>query len=366
MRMDTPEQGLSGLSEVARNPTVSTAVDGVRRLLGLDLAYATLLEPAEQVVLHVEGDAEDFGVQEGLRVPREMTYCQRVLDGKLPAVIPDTHADSVATQLVGTAETGIRAFASVPLTRADGSLFGTLCCAGREAHPELSERDLQFMQIFARIVVDTLERDELERARRELETRAAGLDALVAAIEARDAYTAEHSRSVVRRAIQVARRLALDPDAVEDVRHVALLHDVGKVAMPDALLRKPRPLSEEEWGLMRRHPIESERIVGAVPSLAHLGPAVRAEHERWDGGGYPDGLAEQAIPIASRIVLACDAHDAMITDRPYRKALDHDAAIDQLVTCSGSQFDPEVVTALLEVLAEEAAGYGDATYAKAP
>ena len=357
MRRHSPEKGLSGLSEVARNPTVSTAVEGVRRLLGLDLAYATVLEPTEQVVLHVEGDAEDLGVQEGLRVPLEMTNCQRALDGRLPAVVPDTQAEPIAAQLVGTAETNIRAFASVPLTRADGSLFGTLCCAGREAHPELGARDLQFMHIFARIVVDTLERDELERARRELEARAAGLDALVAAIEARDAYTAEHSRSVVRRATEVARHLGLDPAAVEDVGHVALLHDVGKVAMPDALLRKPAPLSTEEWRVMRSHPIESERIVGAVPPLAHLGPAVRAEHERWDGAGYPDGLAGQAIPMASRIVLVCDAHDAMITDRPYRCALGHDAAVAELVSGSASQFDPEIVTALLDVLAEESQAY---------
>lgn len=349
-------KGLSGLSQVARNPTVATAVEGVRRLLGLDLAYATLLEPTEQVVLHVEGDAEGLGVHEGMRVPLELTYCQPILDGKVPAVIPDTHAEPVAAQLQDAAQTGIRAFASVPLTRGDGSLFGTLCCVGREARPELGARDLEFMHIFARIVVDTLERDEIERTRREMEVRAAGLDALVAAIEARDAYTAEHSRCVVRRATEVARRLGLDSGTVEDVGHVALLHDVGKVAIPDALLRKPGPLSEEEWRLMRRHSIESERIVGAVPSLSHLGPAVRAEHERWDGRGYPDGLAGQVIPMASRIVLACDAHDAMITDRPYRSALDHDAAVGELVTGSASQFDPEVVTALLDVLAEESQG----------
>lgn len=348
-----PEKALLELSEIARNPTVATAVEGVRRLLGMDLAYATLLESTEQVVLHVEGDPDGLGIHEGLRVPLEKTYCQRIITGDLPAVIPDTHADSVAQQLEGAAETGIRAFASVPLTHADGSVFGTLCCAGLDDHPELGERDLQFMHVFARIVVDTLDRDERERARRELEVRAAGLDALVAAIEARDAYTAEHSRAVVRRATQVAHRLGLEPGAVEDVGHVALLHDVGKVAMPDALLRKPGPLIGEEWCLMRRHPIESERIVGAVDSLAHLGPAVRAEHERWDGGGYPDGLAGQAIPIASRIVLACDAYDAMITDRPYRRALDHEAAVGELVTGSASQFDPEVVTALLEVLANE-------------
>ncbi len=363
MGMDSPGKGLSGLSDTARNPTVSNAVEGVRRLLGLDLAYATLLEPAEQVVLHVEGDAEAFGVHEGLRVPLEETYCQRIMDEELPSVIPDTLADPVAAGLVGTTQAGIRAFASVPLTRADGSLVGTLCCAGHDVHPELSQRDLQFMHIFARIVVDTLERDEQQRVRRELEARAAGLDALVAAIEARDAYTAEHSRSVVRRATEVARRLGLDDGDGEDVGHVALLHDVGKVAMPDALLSKPGPLTEQEWSLMRRHPIESERIVGAVPALAHLASAVRAEHERWDGGGYPDGLAGEVIPIAARIVLACDAYDAMMTDRPYRVGLGHDEAVRELATGSGSQFDPDVAATLLEVLSEETAGHGYAVIA---
>jgi response regulator RpfG family c-di-GMP phosphodiesterase len=364
MRTDPLAKGLSGLSEIARNPTVSNAVEGARRLLGLDLAYATCHESTEQVVLHVEGDAEAFGVHEGLRVPLEDTYCQRIMDEELPSVIPNTLADPVAAELMGTTQAGIRAFASVPLERADGSVLGTLCCAGREAHPELGERDLQFMHVFARLVVDTLERDELEHARHELEVRAAGLDALVVAIEARDAYTAEHSRSVVRRATEVAQGLELDAAGIDDVGHVALLHDVGKVAMPDALLRKPGPLSEEEWRVMRRHPIESERIVNAVPSLAHLASAVRAEHERWDGGGYPDGLAGEGIPIAARIVLACDAYDAMMTNRPYRVALGHDEAVRELATGSGSQFDPDVVGVLLEVLGEEARQGGDAAYAE--
>jgi len=364
MRTDPLAKGLSGLSEIARNPTVSNAVEGARRLLGLDLAYATCHESTEQVVLHVEGDAEAFGVHEGLRVPLEDTYCQRIMDEELPSVIPDTLADPVAAELMGTTQAGIRAFASVPLTRADGSLVGTLCCAGREVHPELSERDLHFMHVFARLVVDTLERDEQERLRRELEARAAGLDALVAAIEARDAYTAEHSRTVVRRATEVARRLGLDDGDREDVGNVALLHDVGKVAMPDALLSKPGPLTEQERSLMRRHPIESERIVGAVPALAQLASAVRAEHEHWDGGGYPDGLAGEVIPIAARIVLACDAYDAMMTDRPYRAALGHDAAECELASGSGGQFDPDVVATLLEVLSEETAGHGYATIAK--
>jgi HD-GYP domain-containing protein (c-di-GMP phosphodiesterase class II) len=115
---------------------------------------------------------------------------------------------------------------------------------------------------------------------------------------------------------------------------------------------------------MRLHPVESERIVGAVPSLAHLAASVRAEHERWDGGGYPDGLACETIPIAARIVLACDAYDAMMTDRPYRKAMGHEAAVFELATGAGSQFDLEVVGVLLGVLSEEARQGGDAAYAE--
>jgi HD-GYP domain-containing protein (c-di-GMP phosphodiesterase class II) len=144
--------------------------------------------------------------------------------------------------------------------------------------------------------------------------------------------------------------LELDERALGEVGQVALLHDIGKVGVPDGVLQKRGPLDDDELTVMRTHPAIGERIMASIEGLAHLAPAVRAEHERWDGDGYPDGLAGEAIPLASRICLVCDAYDAMTTDRPYRKALDHRVAVAELLSGAGHQFDPRVVEAMLEVL----------------
>jgi HD-GYP domain-containing protein (c-di-GMP phosphodiesterase class II) len=129
-----------------------------------------------------------------------------------------------------------------------------------------------------------------------------------------------------------------------------LLHDIGKLAIPDSMLQKPGPLTDDEQDVMRTHPVESERIVAGLPGLRHLGLAVRSEHERFDGSGYPDGLAGEAIPLASRITFVCDAYHAMVSDRPYRAALTIDQARRQIVDGSGTQFCPKAAGALLATL----------------
>ena len=176
--------------------------------------------------------------------------------------------------------------------------------------------------------------------------------ALASAIDARDNYTHAHSEQVVGLACEVARRLGLSPTEIERIRDGALLHDVGKVAIPNEILFKPGPLTPEEWKIMREHSVIGERILRQTPELVPIAPLVRHEHERWDGGGYPDGLAGTDIPIGSRIVFACDAYNAMITARPYREPMSCEAAIEQLQLGSGSQFDPDVVEALVTVLSE--------------
>jgi HD-GYP domain-containing protein (c-di-GMP phosphodiesterase class II) len=182
----------------------------------------------------------------------------------------------------------------------------------------------------------------------------AAVTALAAAIDARDNYTLSHSEQVVGLACEVARRLGLSPEEVEHVRDGATLHDVGKVAIPNEILYKVGPLDDTEWEIMRQHPVIGERILLRTPELAEIAPLVRHEHERWDGRGYPDGLAGTAIPVGSRIVFACDAYNAMITARPYREPMSHDEAVAQLRSGAGSQFDPQVVEALLHVLAGRA------------
>ncbi|MDX6708877.1 MAG: hypothetical protein QOI48_4723 [Solirubrobacteraceae bacterium] len=180
--------------------------------------------------------------------------------------------------------------------------------------------------------------------------RAVALNALVAALDARDSYSGRHSNAVVELAEQVAEELGLPQSSMGEIKHVALLHDIGKIGIPDSILVKPGPLSDAEWELMRSHSIIGAEIVASIASIAHLAGAIRAEHERWDGMGYPDGLVREQIPLASRIALACDAYDAMTSDRPYRDQLDPEYARRELAEHAGAQFDADVVAALLRVL----------------
>ena len=173
------------------------------------------------------------------------------------------------------------------------------------------------------------------------------IEALASALAERDRYTGEHSATVVELAKTVAAALGLDEVEVERIGHAALLHDIGKVGVPDRILHKAGPLAGEEWDLMREHPRIGERILRAIPGMGGVARIVRHEHERFDGDGYPDGLTGEAIPIGSRIILACDAYHAMTSDRAYRGAREHEEAIAELVRCAGTQFDPKVVTALV-------------------
>jgi len=160
----------------------------------------------------------------------------------------------------------------------------------------------------------------------------------------------EHVDAVKSLALAVGAELKLPPGELTALGRASELHDIGKVAIPDAILTKPGPLDEGEWRFMRQHTILGERIVAAASSLASVGRLIRTSHERWDGHGYPDGLAGEEIPLAARIILACDAYDAITADRPYSPARDPEAALSELRECAGTQFDPQVVGALEHVV----------------
>jgi HD-GYP domain-containing protein (c-di-GMP phosphodiesterase class II) len=174
-------------------------------------------------------------------------------------------------------------------------------------------------------------------------------------VEADDAYTGLHSRDVVELSVAVAGRLGLSADEVRDTEFVALLHDVGKIRMPSEVINKNGPLTPDERAIMETHTIEGERLLEQVGGLlGRVGRIVRSCHERWDGNGYPDGLAGEAIPRLARIVACCDAFSAMTTDRSYRKALSVPRALGELRANAGTQFDPEVVDALVGVVEQDA------------
>jgi hypothetical protein len=166
-------------------------------------------------------------------------------------------------------------------------------------------------------------------------------------VEADDAYTGSHSRGVVELSLAVADRLGLDSRRRRNTEFAALLHDVGKIAVPKEIINKPGPLDDDEWKIMHRHTIEGEAMLNRVGGvLADVGRIVRSSHEHFDGSGYPDGLVGEEIPIEARIVTCCDAFSAMTTTRSYRKAMPLEAALAELRACAGTQFDPGVAAAL--------------------
>ncbi|HWM63018.1 MAG TPA: HD-GYP domain-containing protein [Solirubrobacterales bacterium] len=203
-------------------------------------------------------------------------------------------------------------------------------------------------------VLAVLSRERQTRIEQALELSAAyqGTALLLGdVVEADDAYTGSHSRGVVDLSLAVSDRLGLGSKQRRNVEFAALLHDVGKIAVPNEIINKPGPLDDDEWAVMHRHTIEGEEMLNRVGGvLSEVGRIVRSSHEHYDGSGYPDGLAGEAIPIEARIVTCCDAFSAMTTTRSYRKAMPIDAALTELRACAGSQFDPGVVTALLAIV----------------
>ena len=180
-------------------------------------------------------------------------------------------------------------------------------------------------------------------------------DVLLSAVAERSRDLGAHGHDVAELAAAIATSFSLRLDEVETIRHAAELHDVGKVAVPDAILHKPGMLDEGEWAFIRRHTLIGEKIIGAAPDLARVARLVRSSHENYDGTGYPDGLVRREIPLGSRIIAVCDAFDAMTTDRPYCEAMDEESAVSELRRCAGTQFDPDVVERFCAALASEPA-----------
>jgi HD-GYP domain-containing protein (c-di-GMP phosphodiesterase class II) len=199
--------------------------------------------------------------------------------------------------------------------------------------------------------------DELRRAYRET------ISALSAALRTRDGATDEHVDRVAARVVAVAQRLGLTGQRLIDVEYGALFHDIGKIGIPDAILHNTDDLTDDEWAVIREHTIIGEQIIGTVGFLKPVARIVRHSHEHWDGSGYPDGLAGEAIPIESRIILVCDAYDAMTSWRSYQQTMTPAEAVARLHELRGTRFDPATVDALCEVLATQhpalAAAAGD-------
>lgn len=198
-------------------------------------------------------------------------------------------------------------------------------------------------------------RCEGEQLHRDLESSyRETITALATALDMRDDATQDHVTRVAQRAVALGHRLGIEGQQLADLEYGAIFHDVGKIGIPDSILKSPRKLTDEEWQVIRMHTIYGERIIRNVRFLRRVSRIVRHSHEHWDGSGYPDGLAREQIPIESRIVLVCDAFDVMTSGRRYQAALTTSVAVSRVRLASGTCFDPRVVEALLAELREPA------------
>ena len=335
---------LAGMTDV--DGILEATVEELHRAFGYFLCAVVRDEDGRVSAAAVRGDAFlRLGLQNWSQ-PREQSLIGRCLRTKRPVLVDDVTAEP---EYLATAETvDVRSELIVPLW-VGGELWGVINI--EELEPgAFGEDDVRLVETVADQVGAALRSaslyEQLERA------YLGTAQALVAALEAKDAYTAEHARSIVEQAERVGVRLGLHDAALRDLRFAAVFHDIGKIAVPEAILSKPGPLTPEERAVMERHTIAGEQILAPVEFLAGVRALVRHEHERWDGAGYPERLAGEAIPLGSRIIFACDALHAMTSDRPYRAALPVEGAIAELRRHSGTQFDPKVVDALLAILDE--------------
>ena len=179
----------------------------------------------------------------------------------------------------------------------------------------------------------------------------ASVQSLAQLLDLRDGYTGQHSSTVVSLCEEVGRRVGVAGAELEHLRIAAHLHDLGKIGVPDQILHKPGPLDDAEWSIMREHPVWGARALEQIPGFRAASHAVRHHHERWDGTGYPDGLAGEDIPIGARVIAVCDAYEAMTATRPYRPALAEPLARERIVAGAGSHFDPAATWGLLGALA---------------
>ncbi len=268
----------------------------------------------------------------------------RVARSGATALVFDTREDP--DYVVRDPGTDPRSELSVPIV-VDGAVWGVLNIEGAE-RDAFDEADVVLVEAVAASLGSALHRarliEELEGA------FSTTLALLTSTVEAKDDYTATHGEDVAELAERVALRMELSAPEARDVRLAAMLHDVGKIAVPSEILQKPGPLTDEEWVAMRGHAAAGGDLVARIDAFAHLAPAVRGSHERWDGAGYPDRLAAERIPLAARIIAACDTFDAIVTDRPYRPARSAQEACEELRRVAGSQLDPAVVAAVIDEL----------------
>jgi len=324
--------------------------DVLERIISITKAEAgSIMVLEDDDKLHIEisvGLPEDIkdkvilGLNEGL--------AGWVAVNRTPLILEDTSKDQRFKNIPSTPE--IKSSIVLPIIHGE-KLLGVLNINTIREYRRFNKDDIELINKIVPILANIIEGEKLERKIEVLNREI--LISLVSAIEARDPYTKGHSEEVSRLSVLLGKALSLPVEDLKLLEIAGYLHDIGKLKVPDSILQKPGRLTEEEWEIMRRHPIWGAEMLSKISALKGIDRIVRYHHERWDGKGYPDGLSGEEIPFLSRILGICDSFQAMISDRPYRVALTIPQAIEELQKEKGKQFDPDLVDIFINSVINE-------------
>jgi len=332
---------LSGAADISK--VADLILEELNRVVPFESASIQIIDAEDLVISAVAGS-----------LPKNVVgYRLSILEDKFAHPMLDEHRtvfyediSQLSGWLMAPGTENIKSWIGAPLI-VRGKCIGLLTVDGYEKN-QFNHEDAQLVTAFAIHAGIAIENSRMFK---EIEdSYSQTVSALANAIDVRDSYINGHSQRLADFAIETGRLLNCEEGAIEDIYWAALLHDIGKIGVPDKILNKPGKLSPEEFEVIKQHPAIGERIIEPIKKLAHLGPIIRAHQEKYDGSGYPDQLQGNEIPLASRIISVADAFVAMTDDRVYRKAYSLEKAINEIKISSGTQFDPEVVDAFLLVI----------------
>ncbi|MGA9193216.1 MAG: HD domain-containing phosphohydrolase [Anaerolineales bacterium] len=320
-------------------------MDTIIRLTGADRGFLMLKDETGELQTRVARNWERASLK-----AQEIHVSRTVVDWVVAHATPILTTNALDDPRFSAQESiiaySLRSILCVPL-KAKDRLIGVLYADSRLQEGLFNEEDRTLLTLFAHQAAVAIENARLFNALAEAYDQT--LDALVAALDTRDRETEGHSQRVVRIALLIAAEMAYPEDDLNNLQRGALLHDIGKIGIPDAILRKPGPLDDDEWEIMRKHPEFGRRMLAGIPFLKRPLDVIYAHQERYDGTGYPEGLAGEEIPIGARIFAVADTFDAITSDRPYRKGQPLETARQIIRDNSGTQFDPKVVQVFLSI-----------------
>ncbi len=343
------ELGQQIISSFKLNDILQYIVDRVSELLDLETCSILLINEKTNNLEIKCSKGLDIDFVDNIHIKLGEGISGWVAQNNEPVLIEDIEKDSrFARKNRGKYST--HSLISVPL-QVKSNVVGVININNRKNGKNLTSDDLRFVQNVANEAGIAIENAQLYKNLED--TYIYTISALLAAIDAKDHYTAAHSQHVTKYALAIAREMGWDDNKIAELRQACLLHDIGKIGISDHILVKKGKLTNEEWEEMKTHSVKGAEILEPLPFLNEIIDYVKLHHERFDGRGYPYGYKENNIPVGARIITVADSFDAMVTERPYRYALPFHIAVSELISCSGTQFDPDVVQAFLKILDEK-------------